>query len=121
MRLPRERRLRRQEDFGRLRAHGARVDCGPFVLNAGPTGLVGQLARLGIVAAKKHLPRAVDRNRAKRLMREAFRACPNLFPSGWDIAVVVRRSVLTRGLPALVESLRSGAAKAKALRPSTDA
>lgn len=120
MRLPRERRLRRQEDFGKLRSQGARVDCGPFVLNAGPTGPAGQPARLGIVAAKKHLPLAVQRNRAKRLVREAFRACPDLFPSGWDVAVVVRRSILTRPLPALVAALRAGAAKAGASRPRAD-
>ena len=120
MRLPRERRLRRQEDFGKLRAHGARIDCGPFVLNAGPTGPAGQAARLGIVAAQKHLPLAVQRNRAKRLMREAFRACPDLFPAGWDVAVVVRRSVLTRTLPALVEALRAGATKARAARQRAD-
>lgn len=31
------------------------------------------VARLGIIAARKALPRAVDRNRGKRLVREAFR------------------------------------------------
>ena len=120
MRLPRERRLRRTEDFGLLRARGARVDCGPFVLNAGPTGPAGAPARLGVVAAKKQLPLAVQRNRAKRLAREAFRACPGLFPEGWDVALVVRRSILSRSLPALVEALRAGAAKAGVGRPRAD-
>ena len=72
------------------------------------------------MAAKKQLPLAVQRNRAKRLVREAFRACPGLFPAGWDVAVVVRRSLLDRTLPALVEALRAGAAKAKATRPRAD-
>lgn len=30
-------------------------------------------ARLGLVASRKALPRAVDRNRGKRLVREVFR------------------------------------------------
>lgn len=33
----------------------------------------GEKARLGIIASKKSFPRAVDRNRVKRLVREAFR------------------------------------------------
>ena len=30
-------------------------------------------ARLGLIVPKRHVPRAVDRNRIKRLMREWFR------------------------------------------------
>lgn len=120
MRLPRERRLRRQEDFGKLRTLGARIDCGSFVLNAGPVASESQPARLGIIAAKKQIPLAVQRNRAKRLVREAFRACPNLFPNGWDVAVVVRKSILTRSIPSLIEALSLGATKAKTQRPRSD-
>ena len=36
-----------------------------------PNGL--EYPRLGLVVAKKVLPRAVDRNRVKRVLREAFR------------------------------------------------
>jgi ribonuclease P protein component len=31
------------------------------------------IARLGLIVPKRHLPRAVDRNRVKRLLREWFR------------------------------------------------
>lgn len=112
MRLPRERRLRRQGDFERLRSSGVRIDCGSFFLNAGP-GCAAGPARLGIVAAKRQLPLAVDRNRAKRLVREAFRASPDSFPDGWDVVVVVRRSLVRQPLPRLAEALRLGAAKAR--------
>ena len=44
-------------------------------------------ARLGIVASKKALPKAVSRNFAKRLIREMFR-CE--FPSERELDVVVR-------------------------------
>lgn len=113
MRLPRERRLRLQGDFSRLRGSGVRLECGSFFLNAGlsPTG-TGP-SRLGIVAAKAQLPLAVDRNRAKRLVRETFRACPGLFPDGWDVVIVVRKSLIRQTLPRLVAALRDGAAKAK--------
>jgi ribonuclease P protein component len=114
MRLPRDRRLRLQGDFSRLRGSGIRLECGSFFLNTGPSVSGKGPSRLGIVAAKAQLPLAVDRNRAKRLVRETFRACPGLFPDGWDVVVVVRKSLIRQTLPKLVASLREGAAKAKA-------
>lgn len=113
MRLPRERRIRLQGDFDRLRRGGLRLDCGSFFLNAGPRAAGGG-SRLGIVVAKKQLPRAVDRNRAKRLLREAFRACPEAFPGDWDVVLVARRSVVAQSLPRLVAALREGARRASA-------
>ncbi len=109
MRLPRERRIRLQGDFNRLRHAGVRLECGSFFLNAGLTPETVRASRLGIVVAKKQLPRAVDRNRAKRLLREAFRACADLFPAGWDVILVARRSVITQPLPRLVAALKEGA------------
>lgn len=46
-------------------------------------------ARLGVVASRKVGP-AVSRNRAKRLVREAFRLQQGLFPAGIDVVVIVR-------------------------------
>jgi ribonuclease P protein component len=48
--------------------------------------------RLGLVASKK-IGVAVVRNRAKRLVREAFRTNPDLFSPGTDLVVIVRRSL----------------------------
>ena len=47
------------------------------------------LARLGIVAARKAIPRAVDRNACKRLVREAFREHEELL-AGLDVVVICR-------------------------------
>lgn len=44
-----------------------------FLVKAAESGYSGP--RLGIIAAKKIAKRAVDRNRGKRLIREAFRSC----------------------------------------------
>jgi len=47
-------------------------------------------ARIGIIAAKRIAPRAVDRNRAKRLVREMFRAMRHRL-TGIDVVVQLRR------------------------------
>jgi ribonuclease P protein component len=46
-------------------------------------------ARLGIIASKKSLPRAVDRNRIKRVIREAFRQ-HSIKTYKLDVVVMVR-------------------------------
>ncbi len=50
-------------------------------------------ARLGIIASKRVAPRAVDRNRAKRMVREAFRKLRHSLGSV-DVVVQLRRCVL---------------------------
>ena len=61
--------------------------------------------RLGIIAGRKAAPRAVDRNRGKRLIREVFRASmPEL--AGLDLIVQVRTSLLDSGNEALRSELR---------------
>jgi len=49
-------------------------------------------ARLGLAVAKKHLKRAVDRNRIKRLIRESFRQQRDLL-KGLDIVVLVKPGI----------------------------
>ncbi len=60
-----------------------------FVL---PTRL--EVTRLGIAATRK-LGAAVQRNRAKRLVREVFRR--NKPPRGYDVVVVPKREMLSAG------------------------
>ena len=61
---------------------------GPLRLLAVPNRMHG--ARLGLVVPKRVLKRAVDRNRAKRQIRESFRLARPGLPA-WDIVVVVTR------------------------------
>lgn len=49
-------------------------------------------SRLGLVIAKKHIKRAVDRNRVKRLIRESFRLNKATLPSV-DIVVLARKGM----------------------------
>jgi len=49
----------------------------------------GSPCRLGLVVSKR-VGNAVRRNRAKRLIREAFRRSPGLWQPGIDLIVIVR-------------------------------
>jgi len=75
---PRE-HLRRKRDFERVYADGVRVRTRNLILYALPNGLPH--SRVGVVTGRK-VGKAVRRNRARRLFREAFRrnrdrlACP---------------------------------------------
>ena len=52
-------------------------------------------ARLGIIAGRKSLPRAVDRNRCKRLVREVFRATLPML-AALDVVVLCRGAIARR-------------------------
>ncbi|HVU01361.1 MAG TPA: ribonuclease P protein component [Polyangiaceae bacterium] len=89
-RFTRRERVRKRREFEAAQKAGRRVTTSHFVLllhareeEAGPL-------RLGIVASRK-VGTAVRRNRAKRLVREAFRATRDLFQPGIDLVVIVRR------------------------------
>jgi ribonuclease P protein component len=59
-------------------------------------------ARLGVIAAKKQIPSAVDRNRLRRIARESFRLAP--LPAV-DIVLFMHRSVLRLSKTELRETL----------------
>lgn len=85
---PKSRRLRKRRDFLRVQDKSARVTTRHFTLLLAPSPPQGA-CRLGIVASKK-VGCAVARNRVKRLLREAFRTNPSLFPDGVDLVIVAR-------------------------------
>ena len=89
--LPRDRRIRRRTDFLRVQQTGARVGTSHFLilLDSQPGARRDAAARLGIVASRK-VGGAVVRNRAKRLVREAYRLHADLFLAGIDYVVIVR-------------------------------
>jgi ribonuclease P protein component len=63
----------------------------------------GHQARLGLAIAKKQLPRAVDRNRIKRVVRESFRL---LQIQDHDFVVLARRDTVSAENAQLFLSLK---------------
>jgi len=67
-------------------------------------------ARLGLSVSRKRVRKAHDRNRVKRLLREAFRLNKADLPIGLDLVVVPRGGALTfaeamRSLPDLANAV----------------
>jgi ribonuclease P protein component len=69
--LPKDSRLRKSAEFRRVYAEGKRFDGRFMTVFVLPSKTESH--KLGITASKKGIGNAVERNRAKRLLREAFR------------------------------------------------
>jgi len=86
-RLPRSHRLSGRRLFAAVFRHRLRRSSGPLTVAARPNGLPHN--RLGL-SVPKRLGNAPQRNRAKRLVREALRLNQHDLPVGYDLVVSVR-------------------------------
>jgi ribonuclease P protein component len=95
MRLGPGQHLRRQSDIRAVRQKGNRVDCRAFTMWWMTREAGGTVPRACFVASTQAVGNAVQRNRAKRRMREVFRAHQKLLPPSSDLLLVARSSVNT--------------------------
>lgn len=82
-------RLREEGDVRRVRSRGKAFAHGPLVARVLPNDLVPPQNRYTVIAGKKS-GNSVERNRLKRLTREALRGYHPYLRPGHDIALVVR-------------------------------
>ena len=87
-RRPRRGRLSRSAEFERAYRQGRSHANRHFVVYAFPRAGEDE-ARLGLSVSRK-VGGATDRNRVKRLVREAFAAEADVVPAGLDVVVVAR-------------------------------
>jgi ribonuclease P protein component len=90
--MKREYRLRRGWEIDRVRKTGRSWSAGPVVLYAAPGSDPQMISRSGFITGKK-IGDAVERNLAKRRMREAVRAVLPQIPPGWDLLWIARPSM----------------------------
>lgn len=113
-RLPKENRLRKPDEFRRVYATGKRFEGRLMTIFIVPSETGFQ--RLGITASKKAVGNAVQRNRAKRLLREAFRLSKaelGELDTKFDWVLNARRNLLKVKLEKPLDEFRQILAKVK--------
>ena len=97
-----ERTIARSSDFRRLYETGRRARRDGVTVFVAPRSAADLPTRLGLAVPRSVGP-AVARNRAKRRLREALRACGPA--SGFDVVIRAERAVVSGDFQELVDDL----------------
>jgi ribonuclease P protein component len=126
MRLRPEQHLRTSREIRMVREGGRKEDCRAFAvwwrLRESAEVAKGR-RRVGVVASKVAVGTAVQRNRAKRRLRELFRRNQGLLPAGCDVLMVARRAAIEGPFDELEKRFIGACARiaSSASLPKTDA
>jgi ribonuclease P protein component len=91
-------RLTQSTDFKRVRRSGKSYAHPLVVLVVLP--IDGEKIRIGVIAGKA-VGKAVQRNRAKRLLREALRPILPELRTGWNAILIARKPILAADFAAI--------------------
>jgi ribonuclease P protein component len=100
---PRHLRLVRKNDFERVYREGLRARGATLLVVGAPNGLPHP--RLGLSVGKAIWKGAVQRNRVRRVFREAFRLSQHELPAGLDLILIPGRPKLEPELEATCAEL----------------
>jgi ribonuclease P protein component len=113
--MPKRRRLSRSGEFDRVYRDGSSHATRHLVLYSFPRRDEEEDVRLGVSASRK-VGGAVDRNRVKRTLREAFWSLAERLPRDHDFVLVARPQIAeliaeegTSGVRASIEEALAGA------------
>ena len=87
-------RIKHANDFKRIYDVGRSAQDATTRAVVAPNGM--RHARLGLSVGRRY-GNAVERNRFKRLVREAFRLNPTRMPKGFDIIIIPKGTMKTTG------------------------
>lgn len=93
MRFRPEQHLRRPGEIRAVREQGRRLECRAFTIwwkRREPGAASSPPPRVCIIASTAAVGHATRRNRAKRRLREVFRAQQTLLPAGCDLLLIAR-------------------------------
>jgi ribonuclease P protein component len=116
MRLRARQRLRTGAEFDAAFKRGMRFEGRLFLLVAAPNGR--PFDRLGL-AVSRRVGGSVERNRARRLLRESFRRLESPAGEGVDLVVVARAALVGLGQAEVERELRERVRRIK--RPARPA
>jgi ribonuclease P protein component len=91
LRLNRTSRLAQNRDFARVRQQGQRLALGCLIANWNKLP-DGAAPKVGIVTSRK-IGGAIERSRARRLLRESFRLHQHEFTQPVELVLVARNSI----------------------------
>jgi ribonuclease P protein component len=114
LRLGRASRIAQSGDFVRVRQQGQRLVLGCLIANWNrlPDGAA---PKLGVVTSKK-IGGAVQRSRARRLLRESFRQHQHEFAQPVELILVARNSIAGKGFAEVEKDFLAALNRAKLLK-----
>jgi ribonuclease P protein component len=114
LRLGRSARLAQSRDFSRIRQQGERLVLGCLIANWSRLP-EGSAPRLGVVTSKK-IGGAVERSRARRLLRESFRLHRHELAQPVDLILVARNSIAGKSFAGVEKDFLAALRRASLLK-----
>jgi ribonuclease P protein component len=118
LRFGRAARIKQARDFARLRQHGSRLISGCLIANWQGLPMTGG-SRLGVITPAS-IGGAVERNRARRLLREAFRLHQHDLSQAIDLVLVARKSIAQKAFTEVEKDFLTTLRKAGLLKEGSE-
>jgi ribonuclease P protein component len=111
-------RLRRESEIRAARTRGRSVSDGPLVIRYLPNASAPPANRYAVVAGRKS-GGSVQRNRLKRVTREALRALHPALTPGFDLVIIIRGTTAELPGTAVATALLTRLLRRAGLLPNT--